>query len=236
LTVHTEQLNWDRYADTWARLHGGFDPRQASPGVRGWLRLAYAGGGVLGRLGVPPTAVTGAGLLICLAVPLAAADGAPGLFAAAVLVLLAALADALDGAVAVVTGRITRLGYVYDSVADRIGEAAWLTAFWLAGAPGPLVVAAGAMSWLHEYLRARAAVAGLRGMDRATVGERPTRASVALVGLLLASAGGLLRTELAAGTVTLAAVAWLGFAVIGIVQLHGAVRRSIAATGGAEIR
>ena len=55
--------------------------------------------------------------------------------------LLAAVADSVDGAVAVVTGRTTRLGYVYDSVADRLGEVAWLLAFWLVGAPGGLVVA-----------------------------------------------------------------------------------------------
>ena len=91
-----------------------------------------------------PTAVTVAGLLICLRVPFAAAQGPAGLLVGAVLVLLAGIADALDGAVAVVTGRASRFGFVYDSVADRLGEAAWLAAFWLAGAPGLLVVIGGA--------------------------------------------------------------------------------------------
>jgi hypothetical protein len=40
--------------------------------VREWVRLAYAGGSALGRLGVTPLAVTAAGLLLGSAVPLAA--------------------------------------------------------------------------------------------------------------------------------------------------------------------
>jgi phosphatidylglycerophosphate synthase len=222
-------LTWDEYAAAWSQLHGGFDPLRTSPVVRGWLRLAYAGGSLLGRLGVGPTAVTFAGMLICCAVPLAALRAPQGLLAGAVLVLLAGIADALDGAVAVVTGRVSRLGFVYDSVADRLGEVAWLAAFWVAGAPGPLVVVGGAVCWLHEYVRARAAGAGMRGVGVVTVGERPTRVSVALVGLLLGGASGLLRPDLQAGTVTIAAVAWLVFAVFGLGQLFGTVRRDLSA-------
>ena len=222
-------LTWDEYATAWSGLHGGFDPRRTSPVVRGWLRMAYAGGSLLGRLRVAPTAVTAVGLLICLCVPLAARYGPAGLFAAAALVLLAGVADALDGAVAVVTGRVSRLGFVYDSVADRIGEAAWLTAFWFAGAPGPLVVAGGVVCWLHEYVRARSAGAGMRGVGVVTVGERPTRVSVALIGLLLGGVGGLLRSDLQAGTVTVAAVVWLVLSLIGLGQLVGVVRRELSA-------
>jgi CDP-diacylglycerol--glycerol-3-phosphate 3-phosphatidyltransferase len=221
-------LTWDEYAEVWSALHGGFDPLGTSPVVRGWLRLAYLGGRLLGGLGVGPNAVTAAGLLSCLTVPFAAAQGPVGLLIGAGLVLLAGIADALDGAVAVVTGRASRLGFVYDSVADRLGEAAWLTAFWLAGAPGLLVVIGGGACWLHEYIRARSAGAGMRGVGVVTVGERPTRVSVALVGLLLAGAGGLLRPELAAGTVTFAAVVWLFFTVFGLGQLVTAVRRDLA--------
>jgi hypothetical protein len=53
-----------------------------------------------------------------------------------VLVLLSAVADTVDGAVAVIAGRATRLGQVDDSLADRLGEACWLVALWLVGAPG----------------------------------------------------------------------------------------------------
>lgn len=221
------RLTWDEYATAWAGLHGGFDARRASPVVRGWIRCAYLGGSLLARLRVSPSAVTAAGLVLCVLVPVSAGHRAPGVLLAAVLVLLAGAADALDGAVAVVTGRTSRLGFVYDSVADRVGEACWLAAFWVVGAPGPLVVVVGALSWLHEYLRARAASAGMRDIGVVTVGERPTRVSVALVGLLLAGAGGLLRPELAAGTVTVAAVVWLAFAVVGLTQLLTAIHRAL---------
>lgn len=220
-------LGWDDYAITWARLHGGFDPRTAAALVRYWLRAGHTGATLLGRFGVPPTAVTAANALLCLFVPAAATQGPYGLLAGAVLVLLAAVADTIDGALAVVSGRTTRMGYVYDSLADRAGEAFWLLAFWLAGAPGPMVVAAGALSWLHEYLRARAAAAGMREIGAVTVGERPTRVAVALLGLLVAGAGGLLQRELAAGVSAMAAAVWALLALFGLSQLLTAVRKTL---------
>ena len=54
-------MTWEQYATAWSALHGGFDPRAASPVVRGWVRLAYRGGSLLARLGAGPTAVTAAG-------------------------------------------------------------------------------------------------------------------------------------------------------------------------------
>ncbi|MFG2061379.1 CDP-alcohol phosphatidyltransferase family protein [Micromonospora sp. NPDC048871] len=221
------QLNWNEYATAWARLHGGFDPRAATPVVRGWLRLAYHLGFLLGRLRVGPTAVTAVGVLLCLCVPLFAVRPGDGPFLGALFVLLASVADSVDGAVAVATGRTTRLGYVYDSLADRIGEVAWLAAFWLVGAPGALVVAAGALSWLHEYVRARAVAAGMREIGAVTVGERPTRVCVALVGLLLAGLTGLIQPDLAAGTITMATAVWVLLAAFGLGQLLSAVRRAL---------
>jgi CDP-diacylglycerol--glycerol-3-phosphate 3-phosphatidyltransferase len=163
-------------------------------------------------------AVTGAGLLLSAAVPVVVALGPAGLPLGALLVLLASVADGLDGAVAVVAGKTSRLGFVVDSVADRLGELAWLVAFWLAGAPGWLVVAAGAVSWLHEYVRARAIAAGMREIGAVTVAERPTRVIVTIAGLTLGNAGPAL---------TLAAAAWLALGVVGLVQLAVAVRRDL---------
>lgn len=211
---------WDDYAAAWSELHGGYDPRRASPVVRGWVRLAYGIGSWLGRRGIGPMAVTTAGLLLCAGAPaLVASLGRPGVLLAAVVVLVAALADGLDGAVAVITGRVSRLGYVYDSVADRLGELAWLVAFWLAGAPGWLVVAAGAASWLQEYARARATAAGMSEVGVVTVAERPTRVLVAIFGLLAAFAWPPL--------ITVAAAAWLALALVAGVQLTIAIRRSL---------
>lgn len=221
------RLNWDGYATTWARLHGGFDPRLASPTVRGWLRVAYRLGRGLGRLRVSPTAVTLVGVLFCLGVPVSVVWAPDGPVVAAGFVLLAAVADSVDGALAVVTGRTTRLGYVYDSLADRVGEALWLVAFWLVGAPGGLVAAAGALSWLHEYVRARAVSAGMRETGAVTVGERPTRVMVAVLGLLAAGLSSFMESDLAAGTITVAAAIWILLAAFGFGQLLAVVRRSL---------
>jgi CDP-diacylglycerol--glycerol-3-phosphate 3-phosphatidyltransferase len=221
-------VTWEEYAAAWSRLHGGFDPAAAAPLVRGWFRLAYRGASLLGRLRVSPTAVTTAGLVVCLAVPLAARSGPAGLVAGGLLVLLASVADGVDGAVAVVTGRASRLGFVYDSAADRLAEAAWLAAFWLAGAPGWLVVAGGAVSWLHEYVRARAIAAGMRDLGAVTVGERPARVCVAVVGLVAGGIAGLVHGGWDTATVVVAAVAWLVLSITGFAQLVWAVRSALA--------
>jgi phosphatidylglycerophosphate synthase len=211
--------DWDGYAV----VHGGFDPRRAGSAVRGWRRLAYATGARLARVGVPPAAITLAGLVLSVSVPLLA--DRPAL--AAVFVLLAAVADSIDGAVAVAAGRTSRLGYLYDSLVDRIGEGCWLAAFWLIGAPGPLVVAAGALSWLHEYVRARMAASGMTEIGVVTVGERSMRVSAAFVGLLLAAAAGMIQSDLPAGTITMVAAVWVLLAFVGLIQLLAATHRRL---------
>jgi phosphatidylglycerophosphate synthase len=221
-------LTWQEYAAAWSGLHGGFDPDRASPVVRGWVRLAWRGGNFLARLRIGPTAVTAIGLLLCLLVPFAVLLGRGGLLLGTLLVLFASFADALDGAVAVVSGRVSRLGFIYDSVADRLGEVAWLAAFWLAGAPGWLVVAGGAVSWLHEYVRARAAAGGMEGLGLVTVGERPTRVSVAISGLLVGGVAGFVHPGWDTTVIIVAATAWAVLGLAGLVQLVAAVRTELS--------
>src|SRR5262249_24706861 len=118
--------SWDGYAARWSAAHGGNDPRRASPPVRGWLRLGHRVGTLLLRLGLrSPAAVPLAGVALSAAVPLIAAAGRPWALAGAVLVLLTALADTVDGVLAVIADRASRLGQVYDSAADRVTEACW---------------------------------------------------------------------------------------------------------------
>jgi phosphatidylglycerophosphate synthase len=223
--------DWHRYAGDWAASHGGYDPRRAPSLVRGWLWLAYALGRLLGPAGITPTAVTVIGLALSAGVPATAPRGHAWPLAAAGLVALAALADTVDGALAVVTGRTSRLGHVYDSVADRLGEACWLIALWLLGTPGWLAVLCGGLTWLHEYLRARAAVAGMSGIGAVTLGERPTRVLVVLFGLALSGLAGLAGPDLTAGTATIAAAVWAVLGAVGLVQLFGAVRQALGRGG-----
>lgn len=217
-------MRWEAYAKRWSELHGGYDPRRASPVVRGWLRFAYEISSRLARTSIGPGAVTTAGLALSAAVPLAAWAGKTWLLVSAVLVVLTAIADTVDGALAVVAGRATRLGQVYDSVADRLAEAAWLLGLFFAGAPAWLAALAGGIAWLHEYVRARATVAGMSELGAVTVAERPTRVIVAAVGLAAASAASAANAINAA---TIATAVWVTLGAIGLIQLHTAVRRAL---------
>jgi phosphatidylglycerophosphate synthase len=231
--------SWQSYASAWSAVHGGYDPRAANVLVRGWLRLAYRIARFLAGLRVAPNAVTAVGLALAGAVPVAALQGRGWLLLAAALVLLSALADTVDGALAVVSLQSSRLGQVFDAVADRLAEVCWLLALWLAGAPGWLAVACAGLAWLQEYVRARAGIAGMADIGTVTVAERPTRVLAVLFGLTLAGfagalggqgmarAAGLAGTELAAGTATVTAAIWAVLGLVGLVQLGAAVRREL---------
>jgi len=121
--------------------------------------------GVIARTGATPNHLTVLGFLGNLG---AAALAAGGEFLAAGLVLLAASAlDLLDGALARATGRASPLGAVFDSVLDRLSEAAVLggLAFHFAqrGEREETVLAFAALagSLMVSYVKARAEAHGL---------------------------------------------------------------------------
>jgi CDP-diacylglycerol--glycerol-3-phosphate 3-phosphatidyltransferase len=149
--------------------------------------------------------------------------------AAGVLVGLSGLLDSLDGALAIGTGRASRRGFVLDSAVDRLTEAAYAAALWVAGAPGWLAVAFGALCWLPDYLRARAGQAGLRETGPISVWERPTR--VVMTGLTLGGAGVLSGLGLVGPVVTAGAAAGALLGALSVVQLGFWLRRALAGAG-----
>lgn len=219
--------DWTGYARQWSALHGGYDPRTAGFLVRGWLRLAYVVARSLAARGLRPSTVTSAGILVAAAVPVVAGFGASWAPVGALLVLLGAVADSADGALAVVAAQETRLGRVYDSAADRVTEAAWLAALVLLGAPGWLAAGCLGVTWLHEYVRARAAVAGMTGIGVVTVGERPTRVLLALFGLLAVGAAGLAAPDHAETAAAVTVAAWTTLGAAGLLHLTVAVGREL---------
>ena len=222
-----ERLSWDGYAAGWAALHLGVDPRRSSPAVRGWLRLSYVVGRGLAAAGFAPGTVTAFGLVFSVLVPVVVIFRGWFLFLGAALVLLAALADSVDGAVAVLSHRASRLGAFDDAVTDRLAEAAWLLALWLVGGHGVLVVACGGVSWLHEYVRARAATSGMAGIGTVTVNERPTRVIAVIGALTLGGLVWMINPSLVPGTITVVLAIWLLLAVLALVRLVSTVRTTL---------
>jgi len=219
-------LSRDEYLAAWSRWHGDADPRSSSL-VRGWLSTAYALARALSWL--PPLVATALGLLVSAAAAGLAAVGGAALVGAGLLVGLSGLLDSLDGALAIAGGRASRRGFVLDSAVDRLTEVAYAGALWLAGAPGLLAAAFGALCWLPDYLRARAGQAGVAETGAISVWERPTR--VILTGFTLGGAGVVAATSSGEAGVVAVVVAGTGAGVVlgiaGTAQLGISLRRAL---------
>ena len=214
-------LSRDEYLAAWSRWHGGTPTDSAL--VRGWLTAAWT----LARplAGLSPLAATALGLLVAAAaVPVADVGGA-WLIAAGLLVGLSGLLDSLDGALAIGTGRASRRGFVLDSVVDRLSEVAYAAALWVAGAPGWLAVAFGALCWLPDYQRARAGQAGVAETGLLSVWERPTR--VAMTGMTLGGAGVVAGLDAVDPVVTAGAAVGTALGAVAVVQLGFSLRRML---------
>jgi phosphatidylglycerophosphate synthase len=206
----------------WADLHGGFDPR-GNAWVYGWLRLTYMVARPVARRGVQPDLLTIAGLWLGGAALVAAGGGGRWALAAFAAVVIGGLTDGLDGAVALLSDRATPWGSVLDSLVDRVADLLALLALVALGGPPALAAGAGAGLLLLEYLRARAASAGMPEIGVVTVGERGARVAVVAAGLLAAGLW-----PAAAGTLTGAALLVVtALTAVGLVQLLVVVRRRL---------
>jgi CDP-diacylglycerol--glycerol-3-phosphate 3-phosphatidyltransferase len=156
--------------DRWCALHA-FERQRVGPVLATYLRAVHR---TARRVPLSPNALTLLGLLVAVASVGAYARDLPLL--AAPLVLASGLLDSLDGAVAAVRHRATTYGAVLDATADRLADLALLLGPALSvPAARPALVAAGAGTFLLEYVRARCQAAGLTAGQRVTPGERPTR-------------------------------------------------------------
>ncbi|WP_212845238.1 CDP-alcohol phosphatidyltransferase family protein [Catellatospora sp. IY07-71] len=222
----TARMSWDGYVAGWSGSHDGYDPRHAGPLLRKWLRAAFRVGGVLARFGARPAYAMTVAVACALLVPLCAVRGGSWPALAALFLLLGLAADTIGQTLSVLLGRTSRLGSFYRSLLDRLTEACWLVALAGVGAQRTLLLACAAMVWLHEYIRARAGAVGLRAAGSATIGDRPTRAWLTLLALLLAAAAtAQVGADLAAGIVTMVLVLWFSLAVLGLGRLLTVVRK-----------
>ncbi len=208
------------YLRRWSALHGDVEPTGL---VGGWLRVVYAIAAVPARAGIPPSAVTLTGLAVGLLALLPAAAGGHLVLLAVLLVVLSGLLDGVDGAVAVLSDRVSARGAVLDTFCDRITDIAFAGTLWLAGGPIGWCVAAGAVGLVHEQVRAALRLQGMSEVGVVTVAERPTRVIVvAAFGLGAGLYPGAAGTWTAAG-----AIAGTAVGVIGLIQLAVVIGRRL---------
>ena len=143
----------------------------------------------LRRTGLTADRLTLIGLVVAVACAIAIANGA--LRAGLLLLILSALPDLLDGAVAKASGTASARGAFFDSVADRVSDALVLggVAWFLASSEGDhwavLPFAVLATSSLISYERAKAESLGFAA--RGGIMERAERVIALAFGLLFDS-------------------------------------------------
>jgi len=162
-----------------------FDGRFRAPVERAVKPVGQA----LRRTGLSPDHLTIAGLLVAVAAAVCIAQGRliGGLF----LVVLAALPDLLDGALAKASGASSQRGAFFDSVMDRLTDALLFggIAWYFASTRDPhlalLPFAVMAVSSVISYERAKAESLGLQA--KGGLMERAERIILLCIGLLFSS-------------------------------------------------
>lgn len=158
----------------WSSLHNNAPTTGI---VGGWLRISYRLARGANRLGMTPNGLTLLGLALSIA-----AISTPT--AALILVPLSLACDGIDGSLALIQQRQSRLGSLYDSVADRIAEGCWVYIFYLLGAPLWAAIAMWTLGATQEYARARITSLGVVELGVITPMERPVRASALFIALV----------------------------------------------------
>ena len=142
---------------------------------------------LLARTPLTPNALTWLGF--CITVGAAVLIATDHFLAAGIVVLVAGLFDMLDGALARLTGRVSRFGAILDSTLDRLSEAALLLALLVVSAREQHVLESLLIgitllgSLMVSYIRARIEAMGIE--CQAGFFTRPERVVILALGLLL---------------------------------------------------
>ena len=174
-------MNKSEFNSTWSSLHGG---AQIKGIVKAWLAISFGSAKFLSKLHVTPNVLTLLGVLFAIAM----AVNPLSLWAIPLLVL-SLYADGIDGSVAILQGRNTSFGAVLDASADRISEALWFYVAYKIGAPAWLVLATYVIASTQEYARARLGGLGISDLGVVTPAERPVRASLVFIALIVNALG-----------------------------------------------
>jgi archaetidylinositol phosphate synthase len=166
-------MNSEEFFSTWSGLHGN---AKISGIVKAWLSISYLIVKPISKVRITPNILTILGLFFGLLLFLNANTfWAPGLL------VLSLICDGIDGSLAILTKKSTKLGAILDSVVDRLTEIFWVLALYKIGADLKLLVIVLLTASLQEYVRARSAGLGVSEVGIVTFAERPVRASFVFV-------------------------------------------------------
>jgi phosphatidylglycerophosphate synthase len=182
----------------WSELHGGVEIQGA---IAIWLRISYLVARFLAFLRFTPNTVTTIGLFASIGIYFTWYTSQ--LIA---LVIFTLICDGVDGSLAIYRNKASKLGELYDAIADRIVEAMWLVGASFVGVPVRWAIAIWVLASTQEYARARLASLGYSEIGVITPAERPIRALFVVSVTLLYWLGHDFATELAIAFTVLQAV------------------------------
>ncbi len=200
------------FFERWSTLH--LDA-QVTGIVKGWLSISYVIARGLSALRITPNVLTLLGLLSAVALLYF-----PYSILGLIFLALSLIFDGVDGSVAIVSGKESKLGAALDSIADRITEALWFFALYQWGIAPEICLALFALALTQEYARARMASLGFHQIGVVTIAERPVRASAIAIFMVL--------DLLSFSFAPIAIYIFTAMAVISVYQVMKAARRHLA--------
>jgi len=201
----------EEFFTTWSKLHGD---AKIEGIVKAWLQISFAVVKPLSILRVTPNLLTFAGLLFAIALWQFANSWLAALF-----LTLSLFFDGIDGSLAILQRKTSKLGAFTDSFVDRISEVFWALALYKLGAPALLVFLALLATFIQEYLRARSGGLGHDEVGIVTICERPVRASL----IFIAITANLVGFEI---TLAIAAI-WVAMQSIALSQLTSSLYKRL---------
>jgi archaetidylinositol phosphate synthase len=170
----------------WSSLHGGAEVKGA---VKGWLAISYFIARALNFIRITPNIMTVVGVLLSAAMlwPIVQGEKEISIAPAIILLVLSLIADGVDGSLAIYQDKESEMGGIYDTIADRISEAFWLTFVFYCGVPAGLAITIWILGATQEYARARLASMGHAQVGVVTPAERPVRAIYILFTIILSA-------------------------------------------------
>lgn len=169
-------MNKSDYFEEWSKLHGGAEIKGI---VGAWLTISYLLCRPLLLLKISPNFLTFSALFFAAGY----LYKIQSIWAIVLLTITLAL-DGIDGTLAILRGKVSRFGAVLDAVIDRAVESLWIYGLFLLGAPWQILTLIWLVSFIQEYMRARAGGLGESGIGIVTVSERPVRASIIFIALV----------------------------------------------------